>query len=134
MPFYKDTNNQLHFLDDVAHENLLSAGCIQISDSEAEDLQKPTPPTTEQIIAKYESELDAHLDAVAQSYRYRDRITFALRAGYPGPYQAEGIAFGAWMDTCNAQAYALVARVKAGSEAMPSLEAFITSLPEFVLP
>lgn len=94
----------------------------------------PTLPTTEQIISSYEAALDAHLDAVAQQHRYRDRVTFAMRAGYPGPYQAEGTAFGIWMDNCNQQAYALLQAVMAGEAEMPSKEAFIASLPEFVLP
>lgn len=90
--------------------------------------------TQEQLIRKYESALDTHLDSVAQLHRYRDRVTFALRSGYPGPYQAEGIAFGSWMDDCNAQAFAQLGRVVDGIEAMPTLEAFIASLPIFVLP
>lgn len=93
----------------------------------------PSPPTQEQVIAKYESALDAHLDAVAVAYRYKDRFTFALRAGYPGPYHDEGAAFAAWMDTCNVQAFALLQSVQSGAAALPTIEDFIAALPEFVL-
>ena len=92
-----------------------------------------TPPTTEQLIAEYEAALDAHLDAVAQQHRYRDRVTFALRAGYPNPWQSAGAAFGSWMDSCNAQAYALLESVLAGGAELPTKAAFIASLPPFVL-
>ena len=38
MPHYKDTNNQLHFLDDPQFINLLPAGCVEITDVEAEQI------------------------------------------------------------------------------------------------
>jgi hypothetical protein len=85
-------------------------------------------------IKRYEAALDAHLDGVAQAHRYTDRFTFALRAGYAGPYQAEGLAYAQWMDTCNVQAYALLQRVLAGQEALPPLQTFIDGLPAFALP
>ena len=92
------------------------------------------PPTTEQLIAEYEAALDTHLDAVAKQHRYRDRVTFAMRAGYPGPWQAEGAAFGTWMDSCNQVAYALMNAVMLGDADLPTKEEFIAALPAFVLP
>jgi hypothetical protein len=83
------------------------------------------------LIKRYEGALDAHLDSVAHTHRYTDRFTFALRAGYPGPYQAEGVAYAQWMDACNVQAFSLLQRVLSGQEALPSLEAFIGALPTF---
>lgn len=35
MPFYKDQNNGLHWLDSAEHESYLPAGCIQVTDEEA---------------------------------------------------------------------------------------------------
>lgn len=37
--YYKDTNNQLHFLDSAEFEYLLPADCVQITDEEAEVIQ-----------------------------------------------------------------------------------------------
>lgn len=95
-------------------------------------------PFAEQIDAlsrHYEALLTEHLDAVAQSRRYDNRITCALRAGYPGPFQAECIAFAQWMDGCNALAYRALAAVQAGNGKMPeSDEAFIAMLPVLVWP
>lgn len=86
------------------------------------------------LIKRYEAALDAHLDSVARAHRYTDRFTFALRAGYPGPYQSEGAAFATWMDACNVQSFSLLQQVLEGQESLPSLEAFISGLPAFVLP
>ena len=49
MPHYKDTNNNLHFLDSAEFEYLLPAGCVAITDEEAQAIQaeieanKPAP-------------------------------------------------------------------------------------------
>lgn len=43
MPYYKDTENKLHWLDDAGYEYLLPAGSVQITDEEAESL-RPQPP------------------------------------------------------------------------------------------
>ncbi len=86
------------------------------------------------MVRKYEVALDNYLDAVAKEHRYNDRFTFALRAGYVGPFQAEGVAFAQWMDSINAQAYKLLQDVQAGTVQAPTVEEFIASLPEFVKP
>jgi hypothetical protein len=98
-----------------------------------------TKKSDEQIMAvmvtKYESALDAYLDQTAKDHRYNDRFTFALRAGYAGPWQAEGIAFAQWMDGINAAAYQMLSLVMSGqAEAPPSVETFISGLPPFVYP
>ena len=37
--YFKDTNNQLHFLDSSEFEYLLPADCVQITDEEAQAIQ-----------------------------------------------------------------------------------------------
>lgn len=39
MPHFKDSNNQLHWLDSVEHEHLLPAGSVQITDAEADAIR-----------------------------------------------------------------------------------------------
>lgn len=134
MPYFKDTDGRLHFLDSAAFEHLLPAGCVQITDAEAAELLVPPPPTAEQLVASYEQQLDAHLDGVAQQHRFKDRHSLALRAGYPSPYQPLGLAFAEWMDGCNFAAYQRLQRVMLGEEPMPSVEQFLADLPEFVVP
>lgn len=120
------------------HASLLqgqSEGKRIVADGEGHPvLADPTAPTQEQVIAQYEAALDNHLDSVARQYRYKDRFSFALRAGFEGPYQAEGIAFAQWMDGCNVQALGLLNDVIAGTEELPEIEDFIAMLPVFVAP
>ena len=95
----------------------------------------PEPHSIEERIAVFDAALAAHLDATARERRYDNRITCALRAGYPGPFQAEGIAFASWMDQCNALAYQLLAEVVARTRPMPdSPEALIDLMPAMVWP
>jgi len=42
MPYFKDTDGRLHFLESADFEHLLPAGCVQITDTEAVALQTPT--------------------------------------------------------------------------------------------
>lgn len=86
------------------------------------------------LVTRYDTALTAYLDKVAAERRYDSRITCSLRAGYPGPYQAEGIAFATWMDTCLYTAYELLQQIQAGTAAIPTIEEFIASLPKLQWP
>ena len=95
----------------------------------------PVPPSIEEQIAVFDAALVAHLDATARERRYDNRVTCALRAGYPGAFQAEGIAFAGWMDQCNVLAYQLLAEVVAGTRPLPSSpQALIDLMPAMVWP
>ena len=50
---YKDLENNLHFLDSTEFEHLLPAGCVQITDDEADSirLSKVVPPTYRELRA-----------------------------------------------------------------------------------
>lgn len=97
-------------------------------------LADPPPPTEAELVAQYEAALDAHLDAVAQSYRYADRTRLALRAGYPNQHQVLATAFGTWMDACNDIAKQRYQEVKAGTATLPTLDELLALLPAFVAP
>lgn len=96
----------------------------------------PPPPvkTPEQIVAEYTAVLERHYDTKAGERRYDNRFTCALRAGYAGPFQAEGATFALWMDNCNAYAYSVMAAVQAGTRQMPSIEQLINELPALAWP
>lgn len=81
-----------------------------------------------------EAALDAYINAVAQAKGYDSRITAALRAGYPNPWQAEGIAFGVWMDVCYTKAYEIQAAVEAGERPMPTAEELVAEMPKMEWP
>lgn len=120
------------------HLDLLAgqaAGKIIEADNDGRPvLVDPPPPTPEQVVAGYVYALEAHYDAVAQSRRYDNRLTCALRAGYPGPFQSEGAAFAVWMDEQNAYAYEQLALVQAGDRDQPSHAELIAELQPMVWP
>ena len=105
----------------------------------ADDSLAPTTPHPDVVpvdaqLAAIEAALDAHLDAVAQQYRFADRTRLALRAAYPNVWQALGLAFGTWMDTCNAMAAQGMQDFLDGKIALQTPEEVIAQLPEFVAP
>jgi hypothetical protein len=95
---------------------------------------EPAPKTNDEIIAELTSALESHYDAVAQERRYDNRLTCALRAGYVGPFQAEGQAFAVWMDTCNAYGYQVMQDVLAKLRPVPTAEELIAELPVMIWP
>lgn len=90
---------------------------------EADTIQWPATPVPQPTVAEIVAAMESLFDTTAQARRYDNRITCALRAGYPGPFQAEGLAFATWMDTCNATAYQMLAQVQAGTMQMPATTA-----------
>ncbi|WP_220815687.1 hypothetical protein [Pseudomonas paralcaligenes] len=88
------------------------------------------PPALAEIEAeRLTAVLNGHLDAVAGERRYDNRFTCALRAGFEGPFQAEGEVFAAWMDACNLTAYQVMAECRAGLRQIPSDAELIAELP-----
>lgn len=96
------------------------------------DWVAPPPPLP--TVDEYSEALTKMLDAEAQTHRYDDRISCSVRAGYAGPFQAEGIAFAQWMDGCNAQAYTYMAKVQAGQAPQPTMAQFLAMFPPMVWP
>lgn len=106
-------------------------GIGEVTEWEGPLPQHAIPPTVED----FDQALETLLDATAQSRRYDNRITCALRAGYLGPFQTEGKAFASWMDTCNALAYQIQAEVLAGTRPAPrTVSEFLSEMPEMVWP
>lgn len=89
---------------------------------------------SQRILDKYQAAHDAHLNAAAKARRYDSIHTAALRAGYPGPFHDEGVAFARWMDQCNAAGYQIMAEIEAGTMAPLSVDDYLALLPELVLP
>jgi hypothetical protein len=82
----------------------------------------------------YEAAMVALFDRVAETRQYDNRVTCAMRASYPGPYQAEGAAYGAWMDQCYAIGYALQAQAARGEIPPPSIDELLASMPDIAWP
>ena len=66
MPHYKDQNNGLHFIDDASFAHYLPAGCVEITDAEAEALRPVNELTyVEKRAAEYPDYRD-YLDGVVK--------------------------------------------------------------------
>lgn len=94
----------------------------------------PPPPTIEQRAAALLQAVEQRLNAAARAKGYDDIRSAALRAGYPGPFHAEGVAFATWMDGCYADCYQLLAQVKAGEIPEPTESELLAMLPVLELP
>jgi len=82
----------------------------------------------------YKAAFDAHLDAVAQSKSYDNRISIGTYATSTNPaYVAEAQAFIEWRDAALASMFNQLAAVEAGGVA-PTVEEFIAALPVIVWP
>lgn len=92
------------------------------------------PPAPLPTLEDYDAALTARLDAEARTHRYADRISCSVRAGYPGPFQAEGIAFAQWMDACNMVGYTMLAEFQAGHIPQPTIAEVLAALPVMVWP
>ena len=89
MPYYKDLQNKLHFIErEFAH--LLPAGCVEITDEEAAILSAPTP---EQIAAKRRSEILSALDNIdrksIRSIRENDTVRIQVWENQAAALRAE---------------------------------------------
>lgn len=86
-----------------------------------EIVKLPLEAQVTNISREFDKQLEAHFDKVAKAKGYTDRVTCSLRAGLANsPFQAEGIAFGTWMDNCYATLYAALEDVKAGTTPVPA--------------
>ena len=133
MFYYKDQNNKVHAISSKEYEAMLPSGCVEITEAEATSLNNP-PETDAEAAQRLLAVVEQHMDAVAAERNYDNRYTCAVRAGYPNQWQAEGTAFGEWMDACYAHLYQVQADVLAGSRAIPSEVDLIAELPAMVWP
>ena len=102
---------------------------------ENDDFKHNAPNPTDALVKKdYVDAMEAMFDRMAQTRGYDNRITCAMRAGYPGYYRQQGIAFGTWMDNCNFIGFSLMNQVLAGEVPKPTIAEYLASLPTFVWP
>lgn len=90
----------------------------------------PVGPTPEQQQAALEAAVQAHLDNTAHADGgWDDLASVVRRAGYPGPWQTKGVAYGIWGDECWLKCYAIEADVQAGKRPIPTEAELIAALP-----
>lgn len=90
--------------------------------------------TEEELILAIQNAVVEYLNAPAKAKLYDSIQSAALRAGFPGPFHDEGVAFASWMDACWVKCYELLAEVKAGTRPVMSPEGVVSELPTLVLP
>ena len=112
----------------------------EIPDPTPEELAAAAAAERQGIIDDLNAALEKHYDSVAAEKKYGvpgvpPRVMCALRAGMVGsPFQSQGIAFGAWMDTCNAIGYQVMDDCLAGERTIPTESELISMMPPMVWP
>ncbi|MEA9997039.1 hypothetical protein QN382_23335 [Pseudomonas sp. 10B1] len=85
---------------------------------------------------QFEQAAQSKLDAAAQAAGYdsiNTAVSYAGESSVP-KFQADGQAFRVWRSKVWEYAYAQLALVKAGTEALPTVDAFIAAMPALELP
>jgi hypothetical protein len=72
------------------------------------------------LVNQFNSDAVKYMDKVAQAKGYDNRIACSMRAGFDGPFKAEGQAFAIWMDTCFATMYLVMERAEKGEIPIPT--------------
>lgn len=91
MTYFKDTNNNLHFLGDASFIHLLPSDCVEITNEEAETIiqSQIILPTYQQLRASAYPPITDYMDGIvkgdtAQQQAYIDAC-LAVKAKYPKP-------------------------------------------------
>jgi hypothetical protein len=96
---------------------------------------QPPVPTFEERKSMLLAAVDAHLNAAARAKGYDNIMSASLRAALPNsPFQADGVAFGTWMDLVYAKCYQVLAQVLTDEIPEPTAEELLRMLPELQLP
>jgi hypothetical protein len=91
---------------------------------------QPIVETANQVIARLEAVLDAHLDQVANSYRYESIRTMVTYASSEHPtFGAEGRAAVKFRDAVYAHGIQVIADVQAEIREIPTESELISELP-----
>lgn len=94
----------------------------------------PYVPTPEEIAAQTRAQLefavDSFMDNKARAKGFRDRHSFALRAGITGSsWHDQAQVFGAWMDEVNDYCWRVLNDCGEGKRTVPTVEELLAELP-----
>ena len=130
MALWKDTNNKVHDDMDGTALHLLPAGCVPITQAEADALLAPPPPTLAQVFSQAEVAVQTMLDDFAKTWQYESILSAASYAYSTIPkFKAEALALVAWRDAVWSACYVEMAAIQGGSP-MPTTQAFLSALPQ----
>lgn len=89
------------------------------------------PKTSTEIQRELETAVDAFMDSKARAKGFRDRHSFALRAGITGSsWHAQALVFGAWMDAVNDYCYQVQLDCLDGKRTVPTVDELLAELPK----
>lgn len=137
MPHYKDYNNQLHFIESGEFINLLPAGCVEISDQEADAIRLAAipAPTQAEILATYTAAIQVHLDDFAKSRGYDGILSACTYASSTVPkFASEGQCCVNARDNTWAASYTILADVESATRTMPTIAEMLAELPLLAWP
>lgn len=81
-----------------------------------------------------ETAVDDFMDGKARAKGFRDRHSFALRAGIPGSsWHAQALVFGAWMDAVNDYCWQVRLDCLEGKREVPTVDELLAELPGLTL-
>lgn len=96
---------------------------------------EPEPPTSEQVTEGFRLAIQRHVDSQAISRRYESGNSLATYVSSTNPdWAAEAVAFVAWRDAVWAYAYAEMDKVLDGEREQPTVEEFLSELPDIEWP
>ena len=95
---------------------------------------EPYVPTPEEIAAQTRRQLefavDEFMDSKAREKGFRDRHSFALRAGITGSsWHDQAQVFGAWMDAVNDYCWQVLVDCNEGKRTVPTVDELLAELP-----
>ena len=127
--FYDGTSIKPYKLDDSYliverdEENNIIAPQSLVEQLQAEAAKK--------LITTYTQAMESYMDAKAGERGYDNRYTVSLRVNSPvEKFKLEGQVFMDWMDNCYVLGYQVLADVQNGTRPIPTVEEFLSELPE----
>ena len=95
---------------------------------------EPYVPTPEELAAQTRAQLefavDNYMDNKARAKGFRDRHSFALRAGITGSsWHDQAQVFGAWMDSVNDYCWQALKDCGEGKRTVPTVDELLAELP-----
>ena len=120
--YYKAPDNSLHFLDFQEFENLLPAGSVRITDSEAAAIRAAQNVLTPaQIEASFTASIQQRLDDFARTRNYDSILSACTYAtSKVAKFAAEGQRCVDLRDNTWAAAYSILDEVLAGTRTAPT--------------
>lgn len=130
---FKDTNNNLHFLDDASFIHLLPSDCVEITDEEAEAIRVSQIPV-ETLVEQFEDvryALQVEIDIKAKSFGFSGGNALMLYAGFISPFQSLAQTFATWESLVWVEAGAYKDLVIAGTQPMLSPSEAVALMPTY---